>query len=899
MKTKKKSILIFFATLLIVGFKMQEDKIKELINRFEDISQKAYQEKIYLHTDKPYYAIGDEIWFKAYLLNAKNLMPSSKSNIMIVELINADDKLYKRIKIPLVAGTGWGNFTLADSLKEGDYRIRAYTNWMRNFDEDFFYDNTFKVGDIRSSQLIVKTAYQYDQSGNEDLVTANLNYSNIDGNPYSNKEVIYNVRFGGREVSKGKVNTDAKGNVSITFKNSKREEQKSGVLNTSLVIAERTIVNKSIPISNTSKDISLQFFPEGGDLVNNIRSKVAFKALGKDGLGKPVSGVLKNEKGESLAKILTRHKGMGTFSYTPLAGSTYVASITFEDGSSRDYPLPKAKEEGLVLNVSSLAGDSIIIRVLGNLSEANANGEYTVLVQSSGNLLYSVKSKLSASSGGFLIKLPKATFPAGISQLTLINWALQPLAERLVFINNRSSLLDMNVSPDKQAYKKRDKVNLTISTGLSGKQSGIGSFSVSVIDENKVPVNDNEEHTIFSELLLNSDLKGYIEEPNYYFHQADEKKAEDLDILMLTQGWRRFKWQNIINNVQPNFIYQPEKTLALRGKVTNNKKPVPNADLIIFTSKAGGIMQVKANQNGEFNVDSLVFPDSTKFVIQARSEKGRKFVEIEMEDDFTKQIPPRDQPSLDANINASMIAYLKNSKMQYEELLKYGLVSRTIMLDEVKVVDQKKKELENSNNLNGPGNADRVITAQELQDAPNLEFALQGKVAGLIFQNGEAYFTRNMGNPAQIILDGMYVEPDMLNSISPQDVESVEILKNINYTAIYGSRGSGGVIVINTKRGGGGGFSNTYSPGIIAYTAVGFSKAKEFYVPAYDKPEMNNNMADLRTTIYWNPAVITDSAGTAKVNFFNADGTGSYRVVVEGIDMEGHIGRKVIRYNVN
>jgi TonB-dependent SusC/RagA subfamily outer membrane receptor len=899
MKLKLLSVLLLTGAVLFVGFKTQEDKLKELLDRFEEINQKAYQEKIYLHTDKPYYAIGDEIWFKAYLLNAKNLLPSSKSSLMIVELINTNNKLYKRIKIPLVAGTGWGNFNLADSLKEGNYRIRAYTNWMRNFDEDFYYDHTFKVGDIRSSQLIVKATYQYDKSGSDDVVTANLNYSNIGGTPYSNKEVVYSVELAGKPTAKGKATTDAKGDVTLTFKNSRPETQQAGILNTSLYISERTVVNKIIPIANTSNDITLQFFPEGGDLINSIRSKVAFKALGKDGLGKAVSGVLKNEKGESVAKIATRHKGMGTFSFTPLPGGTYVASLTFEDGSSRDYPLQKAKEEGLALSVANTGKDSVVVRVLGNMSAANANGEYTVLVQSSGNLLYSVKSRLSASNGGFLIKLPKSTFPAGISQFTLINDAMQPLAERLVFINNTNSFLDLQVSSDKQAYRKRDKVNLTVNTGLSDKKSGIGSFSVSVIDENKVPVNENEEHTIFSELLVNSDLKGHIEEPNYYFHQVDEKKVEDLDVLLLTQGWRRFKWQNVINNVQPNFIYKPEKTLALRGRVTNNKKPVPNADLLIFTSKAGGIIQVKANANGEFNLDSLVFPDSTKFVIQARSEKGRKFVEIEMEDGFSDQIPAQHQSTLNANINSSMIAYLKNSKTQYEELLKYGLASRTIMLDEVKIVEQKKRQLENSNNLNGAGNADRVVTAEELQNAPTLEFALQGKVAGLIFQNGEAYFTRNMGTPAQIILDGMYVEPDMLNSITPQDVESVEILKNISYTAIYGSRGSGGVIVINTKRGGGGGFSNTYSPGIIAYTALGFSNAKEFYVPAYDKPEMNNNMADLRTTIYWNPAVITDSTGTAKVNFFNADGAGSYRVVVEGIDMEGHIGRKVMRYQVN
>lgn len=897
MKLRLLYVLLFVVGLIFTGFKYQEDSFQKLLDRFDEMTQSSYQEKIYLHTDKPYYATGDEIWFKTYLVNGKNLRPSSKSNLMVIELINPNNKLYKRIKIPLVAGTGWGNFTLADSLKEGNYRIRAYTNWMRNFDEDFYYDRTFKIGDIRSSQLVIKADYSFQKSGKDDLINAKINYANIGGAAYSNKEVNYTVDMDGKVIAKGKATTNSNGDIDINFKNTKPEAAVNGIINSSLVIAERTIVNKVIPITNTSNDVNVQFFPEGGDLVNNIRSKVAFKAVGKDGLGKAISGIVRTDKGDVVARLLSKNKGMGFFSFTPTAGNSYIAKIEYADGSSKEFNLPKAKESGVVLNVATVSKDSIVVRVLGNVPAENQEDNYTVIAQSNGNLIYSIKSKLS-TKGGFLMKLPKSAFPAGISQFTVFDKNNQPLAERLAFFYNKNSYLNLNIAVNKENFLKREQVELNVTSLMPNNKGNVGSFSVSVIDESKVPVNENEENTIFSELLLNSDLKGFIEEPNYYFTNVDDKKVEELDLLMLTQGWRRFKWQNLINNIQPNFVYKPEKTLALRGRVMNNKKPVPNADLIIFTSKAGGILQVKANANGEFNLDSLVFPDSTNFVIQARSEKGKKFVEIEMDDKLSAIIPAQEQSVLNANINSSMIAYLKNSKTYYEELLKYGLASRTIMLDEVRIVEEKKK-MENSSNLNGSGNADKIITSEELQNAPTLEFALQGKVAGLMFRNGQAYFMRNGDNPVQIILDGMYVEPEFLNSISPQDVESVEILKNISYTAIYGSRGGGGVIVINTKRGGGGGFSNSYSPGIIAYTPLGLFVNKEFYMPAYDKPETNNNMADLRATIYWNPAVITDSTGTAKVKFFNADGTGKHRVVIEGMDLEGHIGRKVIRYTVN
>src|SRR5690606_3322405 len=167
------------------------------------------------------YAIGDEIWFKAYLVDAKNLKPSSVSNVLYVELIDQKDILKKIIKIHLIAGLGWGNITLADSLNEGNYRLRAYSNWMRNFSEAYFYDHSFKVADIRSSQLITTTSYSFEKSSNGDVVKAMLNFKNLDDYPYANKEVNYTVELENKQVHKGKGITDDAGNVNIQFSNNK------------------------------------------------------------------------------------------------------------------------------------------------------------------------------------------------------------------------------------------------------------------------------------------------------------------------------------------------------------------------------------------------------------------------------------------------------------------------------------------------------------------------------------------------------------------------------------------------------------------------------------------------------------------------------------------------------
>jgi hypothetical protein len=897
-----KSKLLFSGILLLgtmlLSFMFQEDKTQLLLQRFQKYTETYTQEKVYLHTDKPYYAIGDEIWFKAYLVDAKNLKPSSVSNVLYVELIDQKDILKKIIKIPLIAGFGWGNITLADSLNEGNYRLRAYSNWMRNFSEAYFYDHSFKVADIRSSQLITTTSYSFEKSSNGDVVKAVLNFKNLDDYPYANKEVNYTVELENKQVHKGKGITDDAGNVNIQFSNNKPNLSNKGILNANIKIADHTIVRKSIPIISESNDIDVQFFPEGGDLVENLRARVAFKAVGKDGLGKEVSGYIQDSDGVKVAKFNTKHLGMGSFYLATTNDKTYEAVVAFADGSEKKFTIPKAKTSGVVFNVFKRTLDTLSVRVIPNqvFQSEHLDKKFNIILQSSGNVIYSAQSKLSER--GFAFSLPMDNFPTGIIQVTLFNDNLEPLAERLIF-NNKQNFLRLTAQTDKNTYNKRDSVLLEIQGKDPNNFPVLGSFSVSVTDETKVPVNEEEEHTIFSELLLNSDLQGYIERPNYYFHNQNEEKLDNLDLLMLTQGWRRFKWEDIVTNQMPPLNFKSEKTLKISGKVLNNKKPVEEGNVTIFSSSAGlFIMQAKTDHEGRFEVDSLMFPDSTKFVVQARTIKNKKFVEIIMDDNgYPATANPYQNGDLNYNINSSMITYLKNNKTQYEELLKYGLVSKTILLDEVKVV-QKAKVLEHSTNLNGPGNADRVITEEQLQNAPTLEIALQGMTAGLIFQNGVPYFTRNMGTPIQIVLDGMYVESDLLSAIVPQDVASVEILKTPSYTAIYGSYGVGGVIVINTKRGGGRSVVNVYTPGLINYMPLGYLKPKEFYVPVYDTKEAQP-MADLRSTIYWNPYIITDSLGSASLKFFNADGSGNYKVVLEGMDLNGHIGRKVIRYRVN
>ncbi|MDP3466840.1 MAG: TonB-dependent receptor plug domain-containing protein [Daejeonella sp.] len=901
----KKYFIIIFSMLfsaLMLGFIIEDEPLKKILTQIEKYRLQFPQEKVHLHLDKPYYAIGDNIWFKAYVVNAEKNELSNLSKILYVELINDKDSIKKSLKIPLEMGLTWGDFTLSDSLREGNYRIRAYTTWMRNFGEEYFFDKTITIGNSISNTVLTQVDYTYSKDARGQKVSALINYSDMAGQPLANKEVSYHVELDFRSILKGKGITDAMGNLQVSFVNNQPFVLKSGRISTTIRLDEKNSANKNFPVKSTSNESVVQFFPESGDLVNGISSRIGFKAVSSDGLGINVGGYISNQNNVRMVDFKSEHAGMGHFRLRPDLTDTYTAHIIFEDGSEKSYPLPQVKANGYVLSVSNTNTDDLKIIVSTN-EVAKPDEEITLIAQTNGQVHFVSKNKLSSKT--FNASIPKNRFPSGILQLTLFSAQNEPVAERLVFINH-SDFLKIDLSTDKPEYKKREKVKLTLDTKDPLGKATMGSFSIAILDESKVPFHEADETTIMSNLLLSSDLKGFIEQPNYYFDEINEDKIRQLDILLLTQGWRRFEWRNILSDNYPTLVYQPETNLQVSGKVTTvTGRPVVGGKVTLFSASGDVFMlDTLTNANGEFKFDNLYFNDSTKFVIQARNEKDRKNVEILLD-----RIPPqlvtknKNEAMLEVNVNRSMLSYLKNSRTQYDEFRRYGVIGRNILLDEVRIVERK-QEVKHSANLNSPGRADAIIKADQLQNCFDLAICLQGRVAGLIIRNGMAYLMRNMSAsfrgpiPMEVVVDGMFLGAEFLSSINVQDVETIEVLRSGANTAIYGSMGGGGLLIITTKRGEVNNNYRSYSPGIMSYKPQGFFKGREFYSPDYDDPAINVQIPDLRTTIYWNPNVVSDSTGKASVEFFNSDGTGNYKAIVEGININGSIGRKIFRYNV-
>ena len=641
----------------------------------------------------------------------------------------------------------------------------------------------------------------------------------------------------------------------------------------------------------------VQFFPEGGGLVNGVRSKVAIKSVGANGLGEDIKGTIEDNEGNIVADFTTRHLGMGAFALTPQNGKTYKAKINIPGEAAFTIDLPKAAETGYTLTLNNSRKDSIYIKVAVNdkLLGQQKDSSFYIIAQNNGKVYYTSRGKLENLA--YSAKVEKIRFPTGITQFTLFSQQGEPLAERLAFIQGADTL-QLSLGPVAANYAARQKVRIGL-RAQTNNQPVTGSFSVAVINETRVQPDENSESTILNSLLLTSELKGYIEQPNYYFTNINDQKLADLDLLMLTQGYRDFEWKQVLNNSGTVIRYQPEETLDISGTITSNSgKPIPHGGLTLMAAKQNLLLDTTADENGHFIFKNLTFNDTTGLVLKARKMNGDDHIKIMIDTPRYPAITPVRLPVQSQNAEILQQQYTDYQTAADKAFLKNGKVLKEVNIRGYK--HPKVPEIIHSSNLNGPGHADQIIMGDQFGYGPNLTDRLTGKIAFVSFTpDGKAKTYRQKF--LRIIVDGIILDTNAsLNDIDPNDVYSIEVLRSRAYSAIYGSNAPGGALVITMKRGGEDGSRITPKPlfGLTTYAFNGYYKAKVFYCPKYTQPVNGTARPDIRNTIYWNPDLITDKDGKTSFEFFNNDSKGTYRVVVEGIDDNGNLGRQVYRYEV-
>lgn len=874
----KRSGLALIAALFIHLLPLSAQNLQDTIAAHFDLLQQIPHEKLYLHLDKPFYAAGEKIWFKGYLVNAVTHQDNSKSNFIIAELINRSDSILIRKKIRRDSLGFHNAFALPPTLPAGDYSLRAYSNWMLNGEPEFFYSRNLKIGNSIDNTILSSIQYQQED---ETHYTAKINFVNNSQEAFDNTAIRYRYIENGKVKDKGRKKTNEQGLIAISLPDLKPTA-------TRRIEVEfddpQYIYKKTFYLPSFTKDFDLTFFPEGGALLALPHQNVAFKAQGADGFSTEIEGFLFDAQGDTLTHFRSEHDGMGVFTMGAIAGSAYYAIATSADGTTKRFDLPPVEEKGISLSLMHFRQE---IRYEIQKTEATEwPQQLFLLAHTRGKLSLFLPLNPKKNTG----KMNDSLLTAGITHFMLVDQHGNALSERLTFVPDRKPH-QWQVATDKPTYGKREKVTLQLSVRDSNGQPVEGNFSVSITDRRSLRPDSLADH-ILSNLLLTSDLKGYIENPGYYFLRQDTRTLRTLDFVMMTHGWRRHRLNNVAQPPSLKFTNYIERGQTISGRIKGFfGKGVKKGPIYVLAPRQDIFATTTTDENGEFLVNTS-FPDSTVFAVQARTKRGFAGVDIEID---TPHYPTASHKTpFHDGMPTLMEDYLYNARDQY--YMEGGM--RVYNLKEVLVTAKRTRP--SSKSVYTGGINTYTVEEDKLESGGYGQTAFDAihRLPGVSIVNGNEIRIRNNSQPPAIVIDDVVYEDAtyLLEDILLSNVSSLSLLRETD-AIILGSRGANGAIVITLKDPRD--LPARPTPGIITYSPLGYSDSVEFYHPTYETPEKKNaSTQDLRSTIYWNPSFSLDAEGKATLEYYTPDSTAPEDVVIEGVDKNGKVCRTIQQINL-
>jgi hypothetical protein len=776
--------------LLIIGINSRAQVLEGIQKSFQQYNDRVLQEKLYVHTDKDFYLTGEILWFKVYNVEAGVNKPVTISKVAYVDVLDEANNAVLQAKISLNNSTGNGSFYIPVTLKNGNYKLRAYTNWMKNLSPDLYFEKAISIV-----------------------------------NP----------------------------------------------------LAEPAAV------SQTKGANDIRFFPEGGNLVNGVTSTVAFKAVGTDGKGLNITGVVINQQNDTIVRFKSLKFGMGSFEFKPVANNTYKAVVRVGRDNSLISDLPVAATTGYAIHLTNTNNQPEI-----KVTSTNGNQPVYLFIHS-GHKVVMAQSITPGADGTATVQLRKEKLGKGINHITLFNSSRQPVCERLYF--NRPELLNIQAGALQQ-YKPRNPVALNISTNNAGGKPLMANLSVAVFKLDSLGENLSDRGDIASYLWLSSELKGNIESPGYYFNIVTLETDKALDNLLLTQGWSRFKWTDVINNSQQKFTYLPEYDgHIISGQLTNlNGAPAPG--ILAYLGVIGKRVQLygaRADSSGRLFFNTTNFYGPGEVVLQTNTEKDSTY-RIAISTPFSDQYTTNVLPPL--QLNSHMQKFLENNSLNMQ-------VQNIYNPDKLK---QYYNPVTDSSAFYGT-----IAKQYKLEDFTRfttMEEVLREYVAEITVSKTQKRFHINVisqegmlqeGDPL-VMLDGVPIfNIDRVFAIDPLKIKKLDMINKIYY---WGPIFADGILSYTSYKGDMGGLE--LDPKAVVLDYEGMQLQREFYSPVYQTADQQKSrMPDFRNVLYWSPDVNTDATGKAVVSFYTSDKTGKYITVFQGLTADGLAGSYALRFDVN
>lgn len=665
------------------------------------------------------------------------------------------------------------------------------------------------------------------------------------------------------------------------------------------------------------------FLPEGGILLENKSNLIAFRAVNRNGYGVEAKGSIRDETGNTVLEFKTDYKGMGLLFFTPEPGKSYSARINGFPSFRYSFDSVVVKQ-GVKIQLINHTSNELILNIAGNSNDYNGNPFYLVNMHRGEVVFYQA---FILENQNHVLKFNSENFKGGINRLVLLDKNLMPVSERLIFSDNYE-LNNLDVNTDSTLYDTRSSLNVTIKDDSVLETEEFSNLSVSVLHENAMQ-SAGKAQNILSVLLLESELNGVVESSADYFKDTEINSKAKLRLLMLTHGWSSYFW-NTAPLATDTLKFQQKAGIDLAGNAVNmlNETPIQNGEITLIIEKDGemAFLTQNTNEEGDFMFPGLLFHDTAKVYVQAKTEKGKMNTNISLEPVFPVPIPS-------ANDIAGMNSfydtpYELQRQKYYNDLAmrQYDPNYRTRNIEQVDVIEKMPSD---DGHFRMYERADQVIEVpdNEVSHSNVLDF-ITGRAAGVDISGDNVRIrgTSGFGDSSMplFLIDGVPVmtdrkidlteqfgnQPgtfgntnnqfeqtlgtqsmndvlDMVKSVPIGDIEKVEILKSPENLALFGTEGANGVIAIYTKRG----EAPEAEPvlkGLLERKINGYTPFRKFYSPKYTPETKDKPVPDFRSALFWEPEVSTQN-GPATLNFFTSDQVGRYKIFVEGITSKGKI----------
>jgi len=660
-----------------------------------------------------------------------------------------------------------------------------------------------------------------------------------------------------------------------------------------LFIYNTDFKNKPTP---NKKNITLQFFPEGGKLMAGVTSKIAFKATGGNGLPVVVSGSVLDSRNQEAAQFFSVHDGMGVFELTPSLNEKYVATISFEDGTKKTFTLPAVKNEGVIMEVDNNTSTKLFIRVERGELNKNSYNDLIIAARLKNEIVY--LNKLNIDEGLDAVAIPKKDLPPGIMHIVILDKTGRLLAERLVF---------PNTPPPQNNLLQTNHLN-TLPRKLNEFTLNLAAYKAPEISVSIVPLNANNSFgtvNIFTSVLLTSDLTGYIHNPAFYFRDTASATLKALDILLMTETWSRYDLNQLIKNQFPKLNYLVESGISISGTLTkaDGKTGIPGKINLLINGEDSTtiVSETIVNEKNQFYISDLDFKKSATVFYQGTNlAKENALVNVHINPAFFDTLKtPHKVPLIDLDpnysnekLNASTEEILNQKRKEQEAEGK--------ILSEVILKSKKRSPADSLNHLYASEiffNSDQTLAMDSNMVYYDMFQYLSRKVPGIQIVDtdlgkqvtfsryeGLGAFSDNGLSTVQFYLNEVPVSVDIISTLNPNDVGMVKVYKGVTGIALGADRGA--IAIYTTKERS---VKDWRMKGFNSFIRLGYSIARDFFSPDYSNLSPETSFNDKRTTLSWQPNLKINNAQKTLISFYNDDFAKKFRITVEGIDKDGNL----------